>query len=131
MKLIRNAIETPDGTIIQSKHRHDYVTYVDSNGKEYMVDGGLEYLRRSAHEDQIDRSLYDNEPHTIQREILTWGSYGPNGDQPLKINLISEMSNNHIEAVLLNVSGTSEVIYRCMVQELKHRVILEEGGKTL
>lgn len=27
--LLVNRIKTPDGTIIQSKHRHDYVTYID------------------------------------------------------------------------------------------------------
>ena len=27
--------------IIRSRHRHDYVTHTDANGKEYMVDGGV------------------------------------------------------------------------------------------
>ena len=46
-KYLANRIRTPDGTILESMHRHDYVTYIDANGKEYMVDGGLDYLRRN------------------------------------------------------------------------------------
>lgn len=72
MKLIRNALITPDGTVIESRHRHDYVTHVDANGKTYMVDGGLDYQRRSMHGDEVDVSLFDTEPHHIQRCILNW-----------------------------------------------------------
>mgnify|MGYP000681112827 CR=1 FL=1 len=31
--IIRNALRTPDGTVIQSSSRHDYETYIDANGK--------------------------------------------------------------------------------------------------
>ena len=37
--LVYNAIRTPDGTVIESMHRHDYKAYLDKNGKEYMVMG--------------------------------------------------------------------------------------------
>ena len=35
MNLIANALRTPDGTVLESKSRHDYREYVDANGKTY------------------------------------------------------------------------------------------------
>lgn len=119
-RLIRNAIQTPDGTVIESSHRHAYVTHLDANGKTYMVDGGLDYLRRNLHDDYIDVSLYDDAPHSIQIEHLTWGSYGKNGDQPLRHIKIKDMETEHIQAVL-NECHPSYVLKKCMLEELKSR----------
>jgi hypothetical protein len=119
--LIRNAIQTPDGTILESTYRHDYKSYTDANGKEYMVDGGLDYVRRSANGDEIDLRLYDDEPHTAQRHIVKWGTYGINGDQPLKFVSVANMDTAHLEAVLKNVSFIASVIKECMIKELEQR----------
>ncbi len=51
-KILRSRMRTPDGTILESKHRHDYVTHLDANGNEYMLDGGLAYVRSSANGDE-------------------------------------------------------------------------------
>ena len=118
--LILNALRTPDGTVIQSRHRHDYVTYTDANGKEYMVDGGLDYLRRSIHDDQIDLSEYDDAPPERQRELLTWGTYGIKGDQPLQYKTIEEMETGHLEAVVKMV-GICPIRRKCMQKELELR----------
>ena len=118
--LIRNAMQTPDGTILESTHRHDYKTHTDANGKEYMVDGGLDYLRRSIHDDQIDLSEYDDAPHERQRELLTWGTYGINGDQPLQYKTIAEMETGHLEAVI-EMGGVCPIRRACMQKELELR----------
>ncbi len=120
VKLIRNAIQTPDGTIIESRSRHDYVTHTDANGKEYMVDGGLDYIRRSANGDEIDLCLHDDEPHEVQRDVLTWGTYGINGDQPLQYKTIADMDTGHLEAVVA-MSGVCPVRIKCMQKELEFR----------
>lgn len=120
MNLISNSLVTPDGTIITSKSRHDYVTHTDKNGKEYMVDGGLDYLRRSAHGDERDASAYDDAPHELQRVLLEWGTYGKGGKEALRYVPIREMSTAHIKAVLRNCSPTA-VIKNCMEKELRHR----------
>ena len=120
VKLIRNAIQTPDGTIIESTHRHDYVTYTDANGKEYMVDGGLSYIRRSANGDEIDMSLYNDQPHEVQRDVLTWGTYGIDGNQPLQYITIADMDTGHLEAVV-EMGGVCPVRRKCMQKELEFR----------
>ena len=125
MQLIRNAIQTPDGTILESTHRHDYKHYTDANGKTYMVDGGLDYVRRSAHGDEIDLCLHDDAPHEVQRNILKWGTYGINQDQRLKYVTIAEMDTAHIEAVVkLNVNP---ILKACMFEELLRRLIDTEA----
>jgi len=120
--LIRNAIQTPDGTILESTHRHDYKEYKDANGLTYMVDGGLEYCRRNRHDSEpyIEMNLYDDEPHSVQREVLKWGTYGINGDQPLKWLSVAEMETGHIEAVV-KMSNVRPLIRDCMKEELGQR----------
>lgn len=120
MAIIHNSLMTPDGTILVSRHRHDYQTYTDANGKWYMVDGGLDYLRRSANGDEIDMSLEDNQPHEVQRWLLRWGNRGKDGKQPLQYKPIAEMDTGHIEAVL-DECRPAVVFKNCMEAELKRR----------
>ena len=52
-KIIQNAIQTPDGTIILSRSVHDYQTY-----DGYMVDGGNDYNQTiSASLGKLDLSI--------------------------------------------------------------------------
>jgi hypothetical protein len=44
--LIINSIITPDGTVLESRHKHDFNSYKDKNGLTFSVDGGNAYLRR-------------------------------------------------------------------------------------
>jgi len=119
--LIINSLQTPDGTILKSTHRHDYNTYTDANGKTYMVDGGLDYVRRSNNGDEIDLCLYDDEDHEVQRQVLKWGTYGINGDQPLTYLCIADMDTSHIAAVTTTIRNVLPAIMRCMKTELVYR----------
>ncbi len=38
--VIYRHLETPDKTIVISRHLHDYCSYKDKNGKTYVLDGG-------------------------------------------------------------------------------------------
>ena len=103
-RIIYNAIRTPDGTVLESRYVYDYKTYTDENGEVYMVDGGLEYLRRSYNENfpAEELSVYLEDGHEVVREVATWGSYGKNGDEPLKYILIKDMTEEHIQNCLNN-----------------------------
>ena len=101
MRLIRNAIRTPDGTVLESTHVHDFVIYTDKNGKTYGVDGGLEYQRLLGDMDDCEILTVDEDSPIIEiREYFKWGTYGKDGKQPQKIVKLSEMSDAHIRAIL-------------------------------
>ena len=123
--LVYNAIRTPDGTILESTHRHDYKTYLDKNGKEYMVDGGLEYLRRNIHDDAPfdELSVFLEDGQDKVREVIKWGTYGINGDQPLTRILLKDMSTEHVQACLENVPRMHPAYKEAFKEELKLRSI--------
>ena len=125
-KLVQNCLETPDGTVLYSRSRHDYKTHLDANGKTYMIDGGLDYVRCSANGDEIHRCVWDDEPFDKVRKAVEWGTYGINGDQPLKWVKLCDMETDHINAVLRTQATISEQLARAFRLELELRAIREE-----
>ena len=125
-KLIRNAMITPDGTLLQSRHRHDFVQYTDANGLVYMVDGGLDYIRRSINDSapHVDKCVYDDVPHEEQREVATWGTYGKNGDEPLSYVTVANMSTEHIKAVIETQDNVLEQLLTVLKAELWYRDVI-------
>ena len=129
-KLILNRIRTPDNTILESKHRHDFKLHKDKNNEIYINDGGTEYLKRSINiEPYTDLSLYSDDPFSIIRENITWGSRGKNGDEELKYKPISNMSTKHIKAILSNCI-LADYMKEIFEKELIHRNELEQKGLT-
>ena len=101
MKLVYNAIMTPDGTVLESRHRHDFKQHTDTkSGNTYMIDGGLDYIRTSMYPDQINLSVYLEDGHDKVRKAVTWGTYGKNGDQPISYVKLCDMETDHIKACL-------------------------------
>jgi hypothetical protein len=124
--IVSNRIRTPDGTVLHSRHRHDYVTYTDNNGLEYMVDGGLDYLRRTVHEDDpyTEISIFDDDPFDLIRRGFAWGTRGKDGKQPLTFTPICEMNDAWLQAAIdYNTDygmGTS-VMNRIYAREQEYR----------
>jgi len=119
--IISNRIRTPDGTILTSRHVHDYVTYTDKNGEEYMVDGGHQYLRRNINKEPAEElSIYDDAPFEIIRESFEWGTYGKDGKNALKFVKLSEMSDAHISA-LFQASYLPQRVRNLLCNEVEYR----------
>ncbi len=118
VKIVRNSITTPDGTELISRYTHDYKTHVDANGLEYMVDGGLSYLRRNLHLNHpyTETSLDSDDPHEILREGVTWGCLR-SGE--LEYINIANMSRSHIMNILKD--GYTGPIIDLMLKELEWR----------
>jgi len=127
-KLLVNAIVTPDGTRLQSMNTHDYVTHTDANGEEYMLDGGISYVRRSVNKiPAADASVYSDDPHEIIRTSFNWGTRGCGGGEPLKWKTLDSLDTDHIEAILATQHHIGEVLKKVFVDELTYRkTILNE-----
>lgn len=121
--LLTNKIQTPDGTILESTFRHDYVTYTDANGLKYMVDGGLAYLRRNLHSGAPykELSVYDSDPHETIREEFTWGTYGKDGKGPFIRVKLCEMSNDHISSIIKTQTQLQDHIKLMFMDETNYR----------
>ena len=123
VRIVSNRIRTPDGTILESMHRHDYVTHDDANGLEYMVDGGLDYVRRIVHDDAPyeELSVYSNDPHKLIREAFKWGTRGKDGKQPLTYVPLKDLTTEHIDAILETQTHIQEYIRKIFLDELEFR----------
>lgn len=124
-RLLRNALQTPDGTIIESCNIHDFNCYTDKNGKMYCVDGGLEYSRRIGDvEDCKDLSIYDNGDHSLRIKYLKWGT---NYDKDMNklpntiYQTIENMDTGHIQAILNGNYCKSKYYSDIFKQELINR----------
>ena len=128
-KLLLNRIRTPDGTILHSKHIHDYQSHKDTKSNEiYICDGGTSYIRRSINKEPYeDLSLYSDDPFEILRENITWGSRGKSGNEELHYKPISNMSTNHIKAILSQIK-LAEYMKELFEKELIHRNECEQKG---
>ena len=122
--ILYNAIRTPDGTVIESTHRHDYVTYEDANGHTYMVDGGLAYLRRNhvpeAPYEELSVSTEDLDFSEV-RDLFKWGTRGKGGHEPLQRKTLASLTDSHIKAILDTQTHISEEVRELFQQELQWR----------
>jgi len=120
-KILLNRIKTPDGTILTSYNRHNYVEYKDTITKEVlMVDGGTDYLRRNMGTYE-ELSVYDDGTHLTRRSAVHWGTRGKDGQQPLVYKPIKELDSDHIEAILKTQHQISDFYKEIFKDELKYR----------
>lgn len=120
-RILLNRIQTPDGTILTSYNRHDYVEYKDTLTKEVlMVDGGTDYLRRNVGTYE-ELSVYDDGTHITRRSAVHWGTRGKDGKQPLVYKPIKDLDLDHIEAILKTQHQISDFYKNVFKEELKYR----------
>jgi hypothetical protein len=127
-KLLVSAIVTPDGTRLESNHRHDYKSHLDANGETYIIDGGLDYVRRSVNkEPATDAFVYTDDPHETKRTMFKWGTYGRGKNKKLEWKPLESLDTDHIEAILKTQHHIGEAIKKLFVDELSYRkTILNE-----
>ena len=101
-QIYASRLKTPDGTILQSFHRHDYKEHVDTvTGETYVIDGGTDYIRTSINEVQPEWMIvYTHDPFEVKREVPVWGTYGKSGKGDFRWVSVAEMEDDHIRALL-------------------------------
>ena len=99
----------------------DYKTYHDSiTNKEYMIDGGLDYCRRSNWGDEEDLCIYyEGSTHEQRAEHLMWGTYGKEGKGPFRKVAIRDMTKEHLQACLDNCPNMHPIYRETMAVELQ------------
>jgi hypothetical protein len=123
-RLLVNAIITPDGTRLESTHRHDYKSYMDLNGEVYMVDGGSDYLRRNINTiPATEACVYTDDSHLTIRETFRWGTRGKDGNQPIQRKILSTLDTDHIKAILETQFHIEDHIKQVFQNELIFRKI--------
>ena len=121
-QLVVNKIRTPDGTILWSRHRHDYVTHLDENGEEYMLDGGTDYVRTSVNEVSAESlAVYTDDDHSVIRERFMWGTRGLTGDSPLIWKPLKDLEIDHINAILKTQTHIPDWVRTIFENELEYR----------
>ena len=122
-QILYNAIMTPDGTILQSKSIHDFVSYEDEvSGEVYFADGGLAYLKRSVNKvPATELSLTTDDPHDVVRQRFTWGTYGVDGKQQKKYVKLKDLTDKHISNILRTQQQLPDFVQDLFRIELVYR----------
>lgn len=122
-KILLNRWKSKDGTVLISRFRHDFVSHFDAvDQTTVFIDGGLEPCVRVSG-DLENMCLYDtDEDHMEVRENFLWGTFGPNGDQPMKKVAIKNLTTDHIQNIIRTQFHLQEHIQNMFRRELTYRV---------
>lgn len=124
-QLLYNAIQTKDGTILHSKHQHDFIYYLDKSGEKYILDGGNSYRRIMGPKDLKDLAVYDDGTHETRRKYLHWGRNFDKDMNRLKETEwvpIKDLETDHIENILEGgYSDHNTILHETLEQELVNR----------
>jgi hypothetical protein len=129
LTIVRNAIQTPDGTILRSRSVHDYHSHLDTvSGETYVVDGGNMYFRQSVNVVPfVDMTVTSEDSFEVQREAFEWGSYGVDGTEDIHYIKLMDLSSLHLYAILktqTKLKGTyTEYLLK---EEVAHRLLNKE-----
>lgn len=121
-QILCSKLITPDGTVLHSKHRHDYTEHTDANGEWYMLDGGLSYVKSSVN---IVRGTYititTEDSHDLIRDHFVWGSRGKLGNEPLVYLTLKNIEDDHLSAILRTQTWLPKHLVKVFEDESEYR----------
>ena len=120
--ILLNRIQCPDGTILTSRHRHDFQSHIQEDGRYYAVDGGLSYQRVLFSDNEfINLSITSEDDFEKIRENMEWGTYGKDGKSPLKYKKLKDLDSDHIFSILETQKQLSQETREIFRRELNNR----------
>lgn len=124
--LLHNSIMCPDGTLLVSRHQHDFQMHKQEDGREYFVDGGLLYQRIGySDKEYVDLSVYSDEPHEKIREYFEWARNFDKAmnklPQPETIKLKDITDDYLMKLVEWANAGYHKEIHKVFVDEIEYR----------
>ena len=129
MKLKRNRVKCLEcGTILESRHVHDYNTCDCPNNT--MVDGGLEYERYGGKDMDKVETMFEY----VDDDVFLWGVFNYNTGYTEKRPLC-DISNNHLLNIALHLRTRHEhmpILQKCDDRILKYHILpeIKERGLT-
>jgi hypothetical protein len=122
---------TPDGTVLESLHRHDYKDHVDKNGGYYMIDGGFDYLRTSSEKGgEKIIEVFDDEPFDKVRQYAFRTGYGKPGEHDYGLfrrTFLKDMTDGHLKASMEYVLKAFEARPSCIsIKNTSHYNLLHK-----
>lgn len=125
-QIIANRIKCPDGTILHSKHRHDYVSHIQEDGRTYATDGGNDYVRRSAPDREFENLTITTDSSIEDiHEFFVWGrNMDADGNRlpETEYVLLKDITDGHLEALVeCTKNGYPPYINEIMIREKEYR----------
>jgi hypothetical protein len=116
----------PDGTVLVSRHQHDFQMHKQQDGREYFVDGGLLYQRIGYSDNEYTNlCVYSDDLHEKIRELFEWIRHFDKDmnklPQPETIKL-KDITDDHLVALVeWTNSGYPKEIHKVFVDEIEYR----------
>jgi len=125
-QIIRNAIRCPDGTVLESKHQHDYVSHEQKDGRTYSVDGGTAYQKIGYTDKEYENLIvYVDDDISIVREHFMWLRQLDKDGVPLdapELVYLKDITDEHLDALIQWTStGYADSTHDVMVREKAFR----------
>lgn len=123
--IIASRWRTPDGTLLESKHTHDYVGHTDTvSGEYYFVDGGTSYVRMSQNKVPMSNCcVYSTDPIEAVRKYFRRGTFDKDGNR-LWV-LLKNLSDGHVQNIIKDIVNSggklTDPIAVQYVRELAYR----------
>lgn len=106
--LVASRWRTPDGTLLESKFTHDYVSHTDTvSGEFYFVDGGTAYVRMSENTVKMtDCCVWSTDPISVVRQYYRRGTFDSAGNRIWA--LLKNLSDGHLVNLVRDFSSSPE-----------------------